>query len=166
MADPHPLRRLPWQKDPERGGFVAFPNGRRNPGQVVAIRFAHERPTDARCWVWSVQWDGIWSRQGQAANKQEAANLATIAWAECMATVEAGIAAEAALDARLAAIDDGRADPLSIGVAEASSEQLIAINWKLRRRLEADMKAGTLSQGSAELLKSISAELFRRRTRG
>ena len=151
--------RLHWHREEQR--FVAYPTGRTHPERCAVIERREHLPLE-RQWFWVVSWPKWFEQNGQAADKQAAADAATQAWWAQVATpIPRDVETEIdVLVARALVVP-----PPNYLFSEDSAFLRKLIN-ALRLQFEGQMRAGETPRAVEDLLANLLAELYRRRVTG
>ena len=140
---------------------MAYPTGRAHPERAAVIQWRQHLPVD-RQWFWVVTWPKWFNQNGQAADKQAAADAATEAWWSHVATpIPRDVETEIdVLVARVLVV------PPPNYLFSEDSEFLRKLINALRLQFEAQMRSGETPTVVEDLLANLSAELYRRRVGG
>lgn len=149
--------RLRWKS--EHGRFAAYPIGANKREHLAIIQHQAHRPTGLQWW-WAVRWPGWFEDDGVAEDKQTAADMATEAWWRLVVTPQPRDV-DAELDVIVARI---LVMPPPNSLLAESTEYLQRLNRMLAGQYAAELRAETLPAPVHNVLASLSAELYRRRT--
>jgi hypothetical protein len=153
--------RLPWTRRESGTGFVAYPDIT-CPEARAQVQFNATLPI-GRQWQWSVQWPDRFRQNGQASDKQAAADEATAAWHKLAATTAAPRNVRADIEALLEAIESA---PPPAALWEEDSDYLRKVLWHIKERWGEEIRHERTPAPVSELMTRISEILYRRRTNG
>ena len=140
---------------------MSYPTGRAHPERSAVIERREHLPVE-RQWFWLVAWPKWFDQNGQAADKQAAADAATQAWWAHVATpIPRDVETEIdVLVARVLVV------PQQNYLFSEDSEFLRMLINALRLQFEGQMPVGETPRVVEDLLANLSAELYRRRAAG
>lgn len=148
------VQRLKWFREKDR--YAAYPVGAEHPRRCVFIW-----PNVGRkgSWAWTAVWDGWFSATGISEGKQEAADAATQAWWELVATpIPRDVENEIAVLVARAPVM-----PPPNSLLSEDREYLVTLNRALATLYAAELRNDRLPQPIKNLMENLSAELYRRR---
>lgn len=157
MSKPE-LPRLPWEAHPE-GGFIAYPEGKKQTGRYARLQPWTTGPNGA--YQWFIRYDGI-AINDVSGSKQAAADAATERWPRAV-EMAAAAARRAAWEANqlemIARAERGEIDPNYFANANADYENMM---WVMER-IKPKPGQGRVSAGIQRIVDAMSREFFRRR---